>query len=30
MTDEGFYYGIGAEYDGKRACGDFEVVEIPA
>lgn len=30
MTDESFYYGIGAEYDGNKECGDFEVVEIPA
>lgn len=29
-TDDDFYYGIGAEYDGKKDCGDFETVEIPA
>lgn len=30
MTDSEFYYGIGAEYDGKMPSGDFDIVEIPA
>lgn len=30
MTDSGFPYGIGAEYDGKSDPQDFEIVEIPA
>ena len=30
MTDSGFPYGIGAEYDGESDPQDFEIVEIPA
>lgn len=30
MTDSGFPYGIGAEYDGEPDPQDFEIVEIPA
>ena len=30
MTDSGFPYGIGAEYDGESDTQDFEIVEIPA
>ena len=30
MTDSGFPYGIGAEYDGDSDPQDFEIVEIPA
>lgn len=30
MTDGGFPYGIGAEYDGESDPQDFEIVEIPA
>ena len=30
MTDSGFPYGIGAEYDGESDLQDFEIVEIPA
>lgn len=30
MTDRGFPYGIGAEYDGESDPQDFEIVEIPA
>ena len=30
MTDSGFSYGIGAEYDGESDPQDFEIVEIPA
>lgn len=30
MTDSGFLYGIGAEYDGESDPQDFEIVEIPA
>ena len=30
MTDSGFPYGIGAEYDSKSDPQDFEIVEIPA
>ncbi len=29
MTDSGFPYGIGAEYDGESDPQDFEIVEIP-
>lgn len=29
MTDRGFPYGIGAEYDGESDPQDFEIVEIP-
>ena len=30
MTDSGFPYGIGAEYDSESDPQDFEIVEIPA
>ena len=30
MTDSGFPYGVGAEYDGESDPQDFEIVEIPA
>ena len=30
MTDSGFPYGIGAEYDGESDPQNFEIVEIPA
>ena len=30
MTDSGFPYGIGAEYDGESDPQDFEIVDIPA
>ena len=30
MTDSGFPYGIGAEYDGESDPQDFEIVKIPA
>ena len=30
MTDSGFPYGIGAEYDGESDPQDLEIVEIPA
>lgn len=30
MTDSGFPYGIGAEYDGESDPQDFEIVEISA
>lgn len=30
MTDSGFPYGIGAEYDGESDPQEFEIVEIPA
>lgn len=30
MTDSGFPYGIGAEYDGESDPQDFEIMEIPA
>lgn len=30
MTDSGFPYGIGTEYDGESDPQDFEIVEIPA
>lgn len=30
MTDNGFPYGIGAEYDGESDPQDFEIMEIPA
>ena len=30
MADSEFYYGIGAEYDGKMPSGDFDIIEIPA
>lgn len=30
MTDSGFPYGIGAEYDGESDPQDFEIVGIPA
>ncbi len=30
MTDSGFPYGIGAEYDGESDPQDFEIVEVPA
>lgn len=30
MTDSGFPYGIGAEYDDESDPQDFEIVEIPA
>ena len=30
MTNSGFPYGIGAEYDGESDPQDFEIVEIPA
>ena len=30
MTDSGFPYGIGVEYDGESDPQDFEIVEIPA
>lgn len=30
MTDSGFTYGIGAEYDGESDPQDFEIVEISA
>lgn len=30
MTDSGFSYGIGAEYDSESDPQDFEIVEIPA
>ena len=30
MTDSGFPYGVGAEYDGESDPQNFEIVEIPA